>query len=317
MEEGLSEAFIREIDEAEFRVLTARWDISSPTARIPQGVPAARFAVTDGDALVAVIEVAEGVVSGVRRPPGLPEALPRQPEIALFLEARRIDPGGFAHEFCMARDDEGRLYCFDRGAETMRIVGSVDIHADHSLVFPGVLICDGDLCVLESRAARSPEVLDIGGALIIQDCVGIEIGHGLNVGTDLRVRGSDMERLPEGFSVGRDLDIAESRMRALPDKFHVGRNVNAWGSRLEEVPGGWTVRGDLVLSGSRVRKLEWGLEVAGTLDVSGTAISAIPADANIGGDLIADEGVRVPDGVRIGGGLYHSTDVWLRGAARR
>ena len=163
----------------------------------------------------------------------------------------------------------------------------------------------GGLQIFSNVDIRLPEVIKVGGDLILVGRGIKSLPRKLEVGGKLEMRETAVEEIHSGCSVGH-LKVGETPLRFLPDDWVVPGDIHFMRCGFLVLPNGLSA-GSLRLVGCKVSELPARLSVRDELYISGSFISEIPADCRCGVLTAEDSGlVKLPDNWSVEGGLYLS-----------
>ena len=271
-----------------------------------RGPVQAVFSVRNAKGRCELLVIAEGDplrISGLARSQERGTCDPCSETVGRALLAAGVELGHFAHRFGALLDKAGRMHFVDSCPDRLELADDFSGQTVSRAILPKVLVSDGDFILMDSAIDRNPVSISVKGTLGLFGATGLVIPSHLNVGRDLLVQMSDAAALPQRFSVGRDLNMTMTPIQELPEHFHVGRSIVANGSAIRRLNGGLNVKGDLDLRDCPIVDIPWGIEVGGSLNLAGTSVTRIPPDTVVGGNLMVEDGVHVPQSLRLGGYL--------------
>ena len=150
----------------------------------------------------------------------------------------------------------------------LKVKGSLDLRDTNITFLPSDLEFGTNLKLMRSPIEKLPDNLIVNGDLWLDYC-------------------KNIQSLPNGLKVKDTLDLRNTNITFLPTDIQVGKNLILMYSQIEKLPDNFTVNGALDLdSCENLTSLPNGLKVKDGLDLQNTNITSLPSDLEVGGDLI-------------------------------
>lgn len=178
-------------------------------------------------------------------------------------------------------NDEQAIKALEAGELVRYIKGDLNLRGISDIELPDNLKVTGLLSI--DKLTHIPSNLKVGSLFIINSKL-TSLPDNISIANSLEIHQTPLKTLPANLTVPGNLKMSFVDLKELP-RVNVGGDISIHNSRIEKLPNGLKVDGDLDIEGNTIKHLPDDLVVKGDLNLLNTWVDTIPKTVQIGGTI--------------------------------